>query len=83
MSDKIYFAKPDYGTVDVGSIVWYFNFAKLLGPFHVIEIRHGGYGNGSIKKWILFDASKNAYHTARYEHLRVPKEIICTDVATK
>ncbi len=76
MSKRMYFSKPDYGSIDVGSLVWYYNNWSIIGPLHVVEIRHAGYGNGAHKRWVLFDTSENAYHTARYEHLRVPKE--CT-----
>ena len=77
MSDSVYFVKPEYGSIDVGSLVWYYNAWSIVGPLHVVEIQTGGYGNGSFKKWVLFDISENAYHTTRYENLRVPKEYTC------
>ena len=72
MPDRMYFAKPEYGTVEVGSLVWFFGLSTLLGPFHVVDIRSTGYGNGARKQWILFDSSKNEYYPAAWDALRVP-----------
>ena len=78
MPERMYFAKPDYDSIGIGSLVWHYhhNLCRLQGPFYVVEIRHGGYGNGSYKKWILFDTLNNSYHTTRYENLRVPKDCL-------
>ena len=75
MSETIVeFWKPDWGTIEVGSLVWYYNMCTLFGPLHVVEIRHAGYGQGAKKKWILFDSSKDRYYTADWYDLRVPRE---------
>ena len=76
MLRRTYFDKPDHGTVDVGSLVWYYNSVVLIGPLHVVEIRHSGYGNGAHKKWILFDTCKNEYRPATFDQLRIPKECV-------
>ena len=76
MPDRFYFAKPEYDTIDVGSLVWYYYLCGLYGPLHVVEIRNSGYGNASHKSWILFDSSKDEYFTAKWDQLRVPKPCI-------
>lgn len=76
MPDRLYFAVPEYDTIGIGSLVWYYYLCGLYGPLHVVEIRHAGYGNGAHKQWILFDTSKNEYFTAKWDQLRIPKECI-------
>lgn len=78
MSETILeFWKPEYGSIEIGSLVWYYHMCSLKGPLLVVEIRHAGYGNGAHKQWILFDSSKNEYYPATWDTLRVPKERIC------
>jgi len=77
MPNRLYFGKPEYGSIGVGSLVWYHSRTYVIqGPFHVVEIRHAGYGNGAHKKWILFDSSKNEHHQVGWDELRIPKECI-------
>ena len=68
------FWKPDYGTIGIGSLVWYYYLCGLHGPFLVIDIRHSGYGQASKKKWILFDASTDSHYACEWDYLRIPKE---------
>ena len=76
MSDVMYFSKPDYNSIDVGSLVWHYNhnLCRLQGPFHVVEIRSAGYGSNAHKQWILFDSSRDVYYPALWNNLRVPKD---------
>ena len=74
MTDGMIMAKPDYGTVDIGSLVWYYRTDVVLGPFLIVDKRYAGYGNNSKRYWILFDSSRNEYHQSESKWLRVPQE---------
>jgi len=76
MSDRLYFTKPEFGTIDVGSLVWYYRTDVLIGPLLIIDRRIAGYGFNAKKYWILFDSSKNEYHQSETKYLRIPQE--CT-----
>ena len=77
MIDRMYFTSPEYNTINIGSLVWYCAYnITIEGPFLVVDIRHAGYGQASHKKWILFDTSKNAHHSVKWDQLRIPKECI-------
>ena len=76
MPDRMYFAKPDYDTIGVGSLVWYYRTDVLLGPFLIVDKRYAGYGNNSKRYWILFDSSRKEYHQADTKYLRVPQECV-------
>ena len=73
----IEFWKPEVGTVEVGSLVWYYRDCTLYGPVHVVELRNAGYASGAHVKYVLFDSSKNEYRSALFNQLRIPKERIC------
>ena len=79
--DRMYFTQPEYDTINIGSLVWYcaYNIA-IEGPFLVVDIRHAGYGQASHKKWILFDTSKDAHYSVKWDQLRIPKESTCANI---
>ena len=77
MTDATFLAKPEYGSIDVGSLVWYYRTNVIVGPLLVIDKRYGGYGFNKKKYWILFDSSTNEYHQAESKWLRVPREAQC------
>lgn len=76
MSKRMFFAKPDYGTICVGSLVWYYRTDVLIGPLLIVDKRTAGYGFNTKKYWVLFDSSRNEYHQSELKWLRVPQE--CT-----
>ena len=74
MSKRLYFAKAD--KVAIGDMVWYYRTNVLLGPLLIVDHRYAGYGNNAKRYWVLFDSSRNEYHSAESKYLRIPQE--CT-----